>query len=388
MPLEGIILNLFEYDIIEISGYKPVIVETKLKEDPICPHCSSKHLRNKGKFIRKLNHETIGRRTVKLHLQSCKFHCQDCKRYFNQRFPGIEPRRRNTEAFRQEVFQRHIDGTTQSKLASRVRISTTTVGNWTREVFQIKIKEKLVYKCPRILGIDEHFFGRKQGFATTFCDLQKHRIYDVTLGKSSYSLGDYLNRLEGKIQVKICCIDLCESYRRIIKRWFPFAKIVADRFHVVKLIKQHFLNYWKTLDPVGRKTIKLLRVMRKHRKNLTHQQQSTLDRQLNTQPVLKAAYELKEKLTKLILKKHVYKEHIPPMIKQFLEYIEILQKSPMYQLGATLQSWSEEIALMWRFSRNNGITEGFHNKMETISRRGYGYRNFENYRLRVRTLCS
>ena len=37
-------------------------------------------------------------------------------------------------------------------------------------------------------------------------------------------------------------------------------------------------------------------------------------------------------------------------------------------LGETLDSWKEEIATMWRFTRNNGITEGFHNKMETITR--------------------
>ena len=41
----------------------------------------------------------------------------------------------------------------------------------------------------------------------------------------------------------------------------------------------------------------------------------------------------------------------------------------------------------WRFTRNNGITEGFHNKMELVSRQAYGFRNFENYRLRARVLC-
>ena len=35
----------------------------------------------------------------------------------------------------------------------------------------------------------------------------------------------------------------------------------------------------------------------------------------------------------------------------------------------------------------NGITEGFHNKMEMLSRRAYGFRNFENYRLRVLAHC-
>jgi transposase len=50
-------------------------------------------------------------------------------------------------------------------------------------------------------------------------------------------------------------------------------------------------------------------------------------------------------------------------------------------------SWSIEIATMWRFTRNNGITEGFHTKMEVLQRQAYGFRNFKNYRLRVRVMC-
>jgi len=47
----------------------------------------------------------------------------------------------------------------------------------------------------------------------------------------------------------------------------------------------------------------------------------------------------------------------------------------------------EHNASMWRFGRSNAITEGFHNKLEIISRQAYGFRNFENYRLRVKVLC-
>ena len=60
----------------------------------------------------------------------------------------------------------------------------------------------------------------------------------------------------------------------------------------------------------------------------------------------------------------------------------------LVQLGQTLASGSEEIVAMWRFTRNNVITEGFHNKMELINRQAYGFRNFQNYRLRVKVLCS
>ena len=64
-----------------------------------------------------------------------------------------------------------------------------------------------------------------------------------------------------------------------------------------------------------------------------------------------------------------------------------LDLSPLRALAKTLRSWLEAIVAMWRFSKTNGITEGFHTKMEMISRRAYGFRNFENYRLRVLTHC-
>ena len=70
-----------------------------------------------------------------------------------------------------------------------------------------------------------------------------------------------------------------------------------------------------------------------------------------------------------------------------IEQLKSSRFPALVSLGKTLESWKEEIARMWRFSRNNGITEGFHTKMEMISRRAYGFKNFENYRLRVRVLC-
>ncbi len=70
--------------------------------------------------------------------------------------------------------------------------------------------------------------------------------------------------------------------------------------------------------------------------------------------------------------------------------IEDLKQMPMESLktlGNTLDRWKVEIARMIRFSKTNGITEGFHNKMEMISRRAFGFRNFQNYRLRVLAHC-
>ena len=81
-----------------------------------------------------------------------------------------------------------------------------------------------------VLGIDEHTLHKKQRFATTFCDLRNHKIFDIVPGKSEKDLLPFLARLQGREKVKVVCIDLSSPYRRLIQRWFPNARIIADRF--------------------------------------------------------------------------------------------------------------------------------------------------------------
>jgi transposase len=85
--------------------------------------------------------------------------------------------------------------------------------------------------------------------------------------------------------------------------------------------------------------------------------------------------------------KHGKNEGAKQLLPKFLALIGQFEQSPAKALAATLTSWLEPIVRMWRFTKSNGITEGFHTKMEMISRRAFGFRNFENYRMRVLALC-
>ena len=108
-------------------------------------------------------------------------------------------------------------------------------------------------------------------------------------------------------------------------------------------------------------------------------------------PALELIYRFKQRLCYLLLKKHKTRRQCEKLAPRFLRAVVGLRQFGLAQLislGETLHSWSEEIARMWRFTRSNGITAGFHNKMETLNRQAYGFRNFENYRLRVKVLCS
>jgi transposase len=223
-----------------------------------------------------------------------------------------------------------------------------------------------------VLGIDEHFFTRKKGYATTFVDLRKHKVFDVRLGRSELSLSPYLKGLEGRDNVQVMVMDLSETYRSIARRYFPNATIVADRFHVVRLINQHFLKVWQQHDPEGRKNRGLLSLMRRHQWHLKDEQHANLMTYLADYPVLQALYEAKQKLVGFMLLKTVTAHRMKAKLPGYLELLEQLRDSPLRALAKTLTSWMEPIVAMWRFSKTNGITEGFHNKMEMISRRAYG----------------
>ena len=166
--------------------------------------------------------------------------------------------------------------------------------------------------------------------------------------------------------------------------------IVADRFHVIRLINQQFIKTWAQFDPVGRKSRGLLSLMRRHEENLKPEQKIKLDQYFLEFPHLKTIYDFKQKLTNLMRLKQLSKDTTWLKIHDLLPMITQLKASAieaMKTLGETLHSWKNEIGRMWRFSKTNSITEGLHNKMEMISRRAFGFRNFNNYRMRVLALC-
>jgi len=110
-------------------------------------------------------------------------------------------------------------------------------------------------------------------------------------------------------------------------------------------------------------------------------------RYLEKYPVLHALYVAKQKLVRLLLLKTLTARRARKKLPVLLELLEQLRESPLRGLAKTLTSWLQPIVAMWRFSKTNGITEGFHNKMEMMTRRAYGFRNFENYRMRVLAHC-
>jgi transposase len=386
-----IMIGLPGYQITGIERVSGVIrIGVRYTGTGCCPHCAGTRLRSKGWCRRTVRHEDWGLRTTLLEVELRKWLCKDCHRQHRDRLPGILRCQRASEAFQESIYQQHLDGINRSRLGRRKGIGAATVERYFQHGLKRQFAEWHPPRCPSVLGIDEHFFTRRKGYATTFCDLKNHKIYDVVLGRSELSLEPYLQRLEGKSEVRVVCMDLATVYRSIVRKHFPNALIVADRFHVIRLINQHFLACWREIDPVGAKHRGLLSLMRRHHHNLNAEQQPKLSNYLASFPALEPIYGFKQSLCELLLNKHRTRKQCKQLIPAFLEAVSQLRQSgltPLVTLGDTLHCWQTEIAAMWRFTRNNGITEGFHTKMEMISRQAFGFRNFENYRKLVKVLC-
>jgi len=387
MSHAGTILGISELEVERVDRGDEIKVYARPTKRPRCIHCDHDGVKIKATYQRTLKHSRQGNQLLILHLKTPKYFCPACRRYFRHRFKGIRPRFRASEAFRLEVFEAHDGGVTQRKITRTHGISAATTERWYQSFCEQRRSEMSNRPCPRVLGIDEHFFTRKKGYATTLVDLKNHKVSDVVLGRSKASLDSYLKRLPGRDQVQVIVMDLSETYRSIARQYFPNATIVADRFHVVRLVNQHFLRVWQQHDPEGRKNRGLLSLMRRHEWRLSDEQRINLGQYLEEYPVLKAMYQVKQKLNQFLLLKTLNRKKAKRKLPEFLRLIKQLSESPLNKLANTLTSWLEPIVGMWRFSKSNGITEGFHTKMEMMTRRAFGFRNFENYRLRVLTHC-
>ena len=78
---------------------------------------------------------------------------------------------RTTDLLKRNIFQAYNKGVTRKEIADEHRIGVASVERYYHQMMQHKSSHGANRACPRILGIDEHRFTRRQGFATTFCDL-------------------------------------------------------------------------------------------------------------------------------------------------------------------------------------------------------------------------
>ena len=368
-------------------------IACRLDQGAHCPACGSSDLRLKDKKRRSIKGITHGSVRSELQVLVCKYQCRCCGRMFWQDIPGVKKYSRTSQPLKEELFRKHIQGISQKQLSQDLHMGSASCERYVQEMFSLKYRERQGTPCPRVLGIDEHHFGKGQSYVTTLCDLQKHKIYDVLPGKAESTLQSHLDAIPDRSRVKIVVMDLSPSYRSLVRRYFPKALILCDRFHVIRLLLRAFSVICQRIDPpLKSQQTGVRKLMLKNQADLSPEQQTRLQAYFKKQPAIHQLYRFKEQAKALLMtrnknRKALQKEGI---VAAFMHLIEMMRGSgfDLFQtLGKTLNSWKNEILRMFVFPYSNGITEGFHRKMKLIQRRAYGFRNFMNYRLRVIVLC-
>lgn len=392
MPYDHLITGLPHLKVEEITGKNPICVSCRIDREAVCPRCASKELRLKDTKLRKIKGITHGDAPMMLHIHVPKYRCKACRRTFMQEIAGVHAYSRTSQPLKEELFGKHIRGVSQTQLGRDLQMGAASCERHVQEMFSLKYRERMNTPCPVYLGIDEHHFGRKLSFATTLCDLRRHKIYDILPGKAEGSLARQLFDLKDKDKVRVVVMDLSLSYRSLVQKHFPQALIVSDRFHVIRLVLQSFAAICQRIDPALKWQRGLPKLLAKNAQNLTPEQQAKRDAYFEKKPAIKNLYLFKEELKAFLMTKNKSRKKLKNegIIQLFLKFIEQLEEAgfdAMKTLGKTLKSWSAEILRMFTIPFSNGVTEGFHRKMKLIQRRAYGFRNFENYRLRVIVLC-
>jgi transposase len=386
------LINLPGYVITKkhFDNYRLVFWAKLRAKHSICPFCKAKTKVCYEKRLRTIKHSYWDQRPCFLKITCRKFKCNSCKARFWERLPGVASYARRTEAHKKQIASDALSGYNNKACAKKFNCGQATVQRYVNHFTDLELRKKSDTLAPKILGIDEHFFTRKLGYATTLCDLQRKKIFDITLGRSEASLESYLKRLKYKSRTQYIVMDLSNTYRSIAKKHFPNAQIITDRFHVIRLVNLRFNQAWHKLDPNGKSNMRLTKYFRAKPERLFLSQKLALNKYLKSKPWILDLYNFKNQLCRLLNYKSMQYRNAKRVFQYFFKLIDKLKNSnlqPLISLASTLESWQEEILRMLKHTKSNGITEGFHNKMKRIVRIAYGFRNFKNYKSRVLLQC-
>jgi transposase len=187
--------------------------------------------------------------------------------------------------------------------------------------------------------------------------------------------------------VEVACSDMWDAYQSVAAEKLPNAKRIVDRFHVMKNLNDALTKarraIQKEADEDTKEILKGCRwLLVKNKENLKAEEQQKLDHMLEASPELKACYEFKEAFRDLFNQELDYQS----AEERLLDWVARVEASSFRALQSfvkTLRNWWQQILNYFVGRHNNGFAEGVNLKIKMLNRRGYGYHNFNSFRLHV-----
>lgn len=346
-----------------------------------CPECGKETSKIHDYRIQLVKDISICGYNTILHLKKRRHVCPDCGKKFYEDIEFLPKYHRFTNRVFMQVFAQLKDCRSIKSIALANNMSSTTAA---KVVNMIKYSPS---KLPEVLAIDE-FRGNAEGerFQCILADPKNRKVVDILPSRKHEEIYRYLGQFTNKSDVKVVVMDMTGGYKTLMKRLFPQATIVIDKYHYVRqigfAIEKVRVEEQKQYSDRWRKYFKRSRtVLLKNPAKLTITDRIQLDNMFRISPRLKKAYELKQMFE--LVKESSCRQEASLKLAKFIVAAQASGLEPFVNVSLTFQRWSKEILNSFDHPYTNGYIEGCNNRIKVLKRVSFGMPRFKRFRRRI-----
>jgi transposase len=352
-----------------------------------CSACGSAHVAPRGQVERRFRCPPIGQRPVTAVLPILRVGCLHCGVIRQVALDFAEPRRSYTKAFARYALElsRHM---TLQGVAQHLGISWDVI----KEIVQQDLHRRFArpkLKHLRQIAIDEICIGSGHRYLTIVLDLESGAVVHVGRGKGGEALEAFWKRLRRSgAKVEAVATDMGPAYIDAVRRRLPNATLVFDRFHVMKLFNDKLAalrrQLYRQATAEHRQVltgVRWLLVKRLENLDPRRSERERLEEALKLNEPLATAYYLKEELGELWEQDD--EEEAIAFLLDWLAQAEASGIKVVVDLAKTLRKHALGLVAYYAYPISTGPLEGTNNKIKTMQRQAYGYRDEAFFHLKI-----
>lgn len=350
-----------------------------------CPVCGHRNSIFRGPKTRWLRMPPIGRKQALLELTMHRLQCKNCENLWWPRLPFMLGTARYTRSFAMTVLDL-LRSWTISSVANYLHVSWDVVKDIHKSQLTTKYR-KIDLKKVKYLGIDEFSIRKHHKYMTIFADLQTGRVLHAVEGTEKQSLAPFLKKLAKQAkQLKAVAMDMSRSFIASFKEYLPDVQVVFDRYHIMALMNRKIDSLRReqqgALDAEGKRTLKGSRyLLLRNYHSLSDDRQLKLDTLLEANKPLSTMHIMKEQLR--LFWQQGNRERADSFLKQWVFDALMSGIEQLASVGMTiLRNW-DGLLSYYPHKITNGYLEGLNNKIKTMKRQAYGFRDIEYFKLRI-----
>jgi transposase len=353
-----------------------------------CSSCGSRHVISRGQAVRRFLSLPIGSRGTSVVLPIPRLECQACGLVRQVDVAFAEPRRSYTKSFERYALEMSRSMTILD-VARHLNVGWDLIKDiQKRDLSQRYAKPKLKY--VRHIAIDEIAVAKGHRYLTLVMDLESGAVVFVGDGKGADALKPFWKRLRPSgAKIEAVAMDMSVAYRGAVSTHLPKAKIVFDHFHVIKLFNDKLSElrrelYREATDMMQKKVLKGTRwLLLMNPENLDEEQDEKrrLKEALKLNEPLATAYYLKDDLRRFW--DQPGKRFATTFLDGWSRRAETSGIRVLQQMAKTLAAHRSGLLAYYDVMISSGPMEGTNNKIKTMKRQAYGFRDMEFFKLKI-----